>query len=124
MEHDLTTNVHGPWNTTKNERHEWKRNTIRQYKFTYSRHRRFDVSWNTRRMERIEFDDAGFLIECIRIDRAHVVARTSGSAMMFVGTSGVDSQMDMMHPMATDFVRSFVRSVRARALLLPRRTDG
>lgn len=42
-----------------------------------------------------------------------VVIRTSGSAMMFAGTSGVDSQMDMMHPMITDFVR---------ALLLPRRT--
>ena len=23
--------------------------------------------------------------------------------MMFAGTSGVDSQMDMMHPMVTDF---------------------
>jgi len=39
-----------------------------------------------------------------RIIRIHdvVVVRTSGSAMMFVGTSGVDSQMDMMHPMVTD----------------------
>lgn len=26
--------------------------------------------------------------------------------MMFAGTSGVDSQMDMMHPMAADFRRS------------------
>jgi hypothetical protein len=26
--------------------------------------------------------------------------------MMFAGTSGVDSQMDMIHPMVTDFGRS------------------
>jgi hypothetical protein len=105
IEHDLTTNLLGPW--WRVARSSLRQSFVASRAFTRSPRR---IHHRARRP--IRFDGAS-------ARRARVRARTSGSAMMFAGTSGVLSHMLAHAPMATTTTRRCDQCGSTRRRIVP-----